>query len=135
MIWCESRSLRVKPGKAEIVAFRRKYKSDQIQSHVINIFMQCRSAIAVRWGLKPLKTLWLYDLILKLKLAYTAQVGNLIENRSILDLLPRRALLNVSQDKKASNLQSGNRFFKRKYRIGRTGNEIEKQNSLIPKHI
>ncbi|XP_058791044.1 uncharacterized protein LOC131664172 [Phymastichus coffea] len=41
---------------------------------VLNMFMQCRSAIGTGWGLDPQKTLWIYRAILIPKLTYAAIV-------------------------------------------------------------
>lgn len=41
---------------------------------VLNIFMQCRSAIGTGWGLEPQKALWIYEAILKPKLLYAAVI-------------------------------------------------------------
>lgn len=41
---------------------------------VLNIFMQCRSAIGTGWGLEPQKVSWIYEAILKPKLTYAAVI-------------------------------------------------------------
>lgn len=41
---------------------------------VLNIFMQCRSAIGTGWGLEPRHALWIYEAILIPKLTYAALV-------------------------------------------------------------
>ncbi|XP_048511339.1 uncharacterized protein LOC125500980 [Athalia rosae] len=118
--WCTSQSLRINPGKTEMVLFTRKRRFDlgpiricgaeltrSTEAHVLRqaqeataTFWACRRMIGQTWGLRPRTLKWIYTAILLPQITFAAVIWwpatGRVNNRKALERVYRLATLGIT---------------------------------------